>query len=389
MMNCLVCKAKIELLLDYGDMPLAGSHGVPCVEHARYPLKLYHCSNCLHMQVNPDAVPDDIFKQYTYQSGVSSALQQHFDSLAMLLCDYIEPGDVVVDVGCNDGTLIRSLEHYQMRAIGVDPSDVSRRSVPAGQLYNDYMTPATAERIIRDHSSSRPVMAVTACNVLAHTPNVHEMMQGIAMLLDEDGYLIIEVHSQHALLKDCQWDTVYHEHYSYFSLSSLERLLREYGFFLVNAAPINTHSGSLRVVASRRYFVPYPFELHLGHTAEIIALKETFAERAHSSRRLLYDLVVFMSADTLVAIYGAGGRSVLLVNWLHVADRVAVYDDASLRIGKTLPGTSLVVQKPPIRTQYHAYCIVSAWNYFEELRTRQPNYKGRWVKPLPALTIYS
>lgn len=346
------------------------------------------------MQTLQDVDPSILFSQYSYSSSSSPSLVQHFESLATQLASRYElTGRLCIDIGCNDGVFLKPLRRFGARVLGVDPSDVAEKSGLRHRfpVISKYLTPDVALDIKQSFGAPR---IVSACNVLAHVEDPHVLVQSIAALSVPETIVLIEVHYQGALLEGFQYDTVYHEHTCYYSLKSIERLLRDHGLRVSRVEFIPNHGGSIRVFAS------------LGSTRFSEISKESqresppdlvmFADGARSMRRALIEEVQYrVRQSNTIYGYGASGRGTILLNWCgFTPDEVyLVIDQSPLRVGKIIPGVGIPVRHVDevgpeggtgrfVLKEPDIY-LLTAWNYGRSIVSQHPFYQGRWLTPLP------
>lgn len=387
--QCRICRAPgLDLLIDYGQMPNAGAFaeaGDPRLD-ARYPLRLGICRLCGVMQTM-DCVPaDEIFRTYSYASSSSLALIDHFEALASILPLRVEAEPMTqdvthVDIGCNDGILIKPMIKRGFKSIGVDPSDVARSAGNLGgwDVIPEYLTADVARRIGK-------VDLVTACNVLAHTDDPHSLFEGVAMLLLEKGLFMCEVHSQLELVRQCQFDTVYHEHTLYYTLGGLARIAREHGLYLYDMENISTHSGSMRAWFTKGPRWQPTWNVTSQLKAERDINPDLFADQARAQRQRVSKILrgLALGGRTIDA-YGAAGRCTTLLNWCGLDRDVirVVIDRSPLRAGRLVPGVKVPIV-PPDRLIPDIY-LITAWNYAESIKKQHPSFSGIWAQPLPQL----
>lgn len=394
--TCRVCgSTELSLLIDYGTMPLAGSFLEPGDNGSNiaFPLRLARCSQCTLMQVLDTVPPEIIFTKYSYASSTTRTLVTHFSNMAMELAR-IADGELIVEFGCNDGVLLRPLISSGAKAIGVDPSDVALKA-SQGQgwpLINDFFLEEVANRIRHQHG---PAFIVTGNNVFAHTNDIHAIMWAVTSLLADDGLFIFEVHYQGDLLELVQFDTVYHEHISYYSLTSLSQLMSRHGLRIVDVNRIPIHAGSIRVTASRTTselrtspLVYQMLESEKGWNIEL------FVRRVRTRRLSLIKLVKDLNdAGRNVVAYGAAGRSTIMLNFCSLDRELVKYvvDMSPLRHGKLVPGVLTPIVPPEVfNDDLPDYAIMTAWNYEDEIVAKEQSYLeagGRFIVPLPQLRV--
>ena len=318
--HCLVCGSwNLHPLLDMGSQPLAERHG----DGPRYPLALLECRSCTLVQLSYVVPGPEVFPlEHPYASGNTRALREHFAGLAAGLSPLLAAEDLVVDIGANDGTLL-SCFGARVRRVGVEPTGQAAKCVAKGiTVCQEFFTPAAAKAIRERHG---PAKVITACNVLAHTRDVHGFMVGIGQLLADDGVLVVETHDLVSIEDGLQIDTIYHEHLFYYSLTSLSRLLGMHGLVVTQVEKIPTHGGSLRVFARRP-------RRDLADRAEVAA---------HALRRLLDEA----SAEGPIYGIGATTRATPLIWYAQIQDYLACVCEVpgSEKIGQAMPATSIPV----------------------------------------------
>ncbi len=254
---CQVCgHAPLANVLSLGYMPpvnqMVAIGEVPR-QQPWFPTDLLHCPRCELVQLGLAVDPVIIFPpEYPYTSGTTRVLRDNFAELyseASALLG-LAANDLVVDIGSNDGTLLANFKSGGHRVLGIEPTEVGRIAAGRGiPTLTRYFTPAAAAAVKAEHG---PARIVTAANCFAHIEDVHSIVEGILDLLADDGVFISESHYLVALLDRLQYDTIYHEHLRYYSLTSLVHLLDMHGLEVFHARPIPSHGGSIRVYAARR-----------------------------------------------------------------------------------------------------------------------------------------
>jgi methylation protein EvaC len=346
------------------------------------------------MQVLEVVDPEVIFRRYSYASSTTRTLIDHFEEMAG---DLVRLGDavgkVVVEFGCNDGVLIRPLRALGVIAVGVDPSDVAARASQeqGWPLISDYFTERSAKEVLRRFG---PARIVTANNTFAHADDLDSIMECVSAILDEDGLFVFEVHYQGDLIELVQFDTVYHEHLCYYSVTSLTHLLSRFDFRVVDVERIPIHSGSIRVVAARagqRGSTPIVFEILEKEKAwDIPRFQEHVATRRAELAHLVQEL---RRAGNAVVAYGAAGRATILLNYCGLGHDLIDYvvDMSPLRHGKLVPGVLIPIKPPEVfRAHFPEYALLTAWNYETEVICNEQPFLdagGKFIIPLPEVRI--
>jgi SAM-dependent methyltransferase len=396
--TCRTCGSEhLTLLVDYGDMPLAGGFLTrdELGYQASFPLRLARCDDCTLMQILDIVPPAEIFTQYSYVSSTTRTLVEHFARMGHeIVAAEQAAGRLVVEFGCNDGVLVRPMLEAGATVVGVDPSDVALRASRGGgwPLVQAYFDETAAARVKAEHG---PARIVTGNNVFAHVDDLHAIVRGVTTLLEDEGVFIFEVQYQGDLLALVQYDTVYHEHVCYHSLTALDRLLAAHGLRIVDVQRIPIHAGSVRVTAARLGTSRQPRPI-VGEMleAEKRWRVDRFAEQVEARRQSLRGLVTDLRrAGRRVAAYGAAGRSTTLLNYCGLGPELVEYviDMSPLRYGKYVPGVSIPIVPPDVfKEKPPDYAIMTAWNYEPEIVRKEQSFLangGRFIVPLPEVRI--
>jgi hypothetical protein len=397
---CQICgHAPLTSVLSLGYMPPVNQM-VPIGEVPRqqpwFPTNLLYCDNCELVQLGLAVDPVIIFPpEYPYTSGTTKLLRDNFaelysESSAML---ELGPQDLVIDIGSNDGTLLSNFKAGGHRVLGIEPTEVGKIAASRGiPTLMRYFTPATAAEVKREHG---PARVVTAANCFAHIEDVHAIVEGILELMTFDGVFISESHYLIGLLDRLQYDTIYHEHLRYYSLSSLAHLLAMHGLEVFHARPIPSHGGSIRVYAARRgaQRVRESVAKMLAREPRGEAMRARLATFRNdvmlSKLRLLSMLHGFKEKGARICGVSAPSRASTLVNYLGLDAAIIDYVceiAGSLKIGKCMPGTSIpVVEESRLFTDQPECAVVFSWHIADELapKLRAKGYRGKLVTPLP------
>jgi hypothetical protein len=249
---CRYCGSKkLTKFLSLGDQPPSNSFISPdkVKSEKRYPLDVYLCRSCFLSQLI-DVVPAEIiFDEYLYLSSSSKALKDHYANLAKILTERfgLKSGDVVVDIGCNDGILLEGYNLSGLVRLGVEPSKVAEIAVGAGfEVYKSFFGLKTAKAIVKKHKTAK---VVTATNVFAHVDNIASFVMGLPALLGDDGVFVIEAPYLIDLIDKTLFDTIYHEHLCYLSLTPMVSFLKRFGLevFDIERVPFGASGPAIRV----------------------------------------------------------------------------------------------------------------------------------------------
>ena len=398
--SCQVCgHAPLDYVLSLGYMPPVNQM-VPVGQVPRqlpwFPTTLLHCRNCELVQLGLAVDPVIIFPpEYPYTSGTTKLLRDNFADLQRESAAMLGLGqqDLVVDIGSNDGTLLSNFQKGGQRVLGIEPTDVgdlaNQRGIPT---IKRYFGTEVAREVKREYG---PASMVTAANCFAHIEDVHAIVDGVVEMLKDDGVFVTESHYLIPLLDTLQYDTIYHEHLRYYSLTSLKHLFEMHGLEVFHARPIPSHGGSIRVYAAR----------HGAHTVQdgvrrMLAAEprgEAMAKRLATFRhdvilsklRLLAMLRDLKEKGARVAGISAPSRASTMVNYVGLDEGLIDYVceiAGSLKIGKCMPGTQIpVVDEAKLYSDQPDCAVIFSWHIADELapKLKAKGFRGQLITPLP------
>ncbi len=404
--RCRLCgKPLTHTFVDLGMSPLCESY-VPSdrLDEAEtfYPLHVRQCASCLLVQL-PAYVPgEDIFSDYAYFSSYSDSWVAHARHFASEMVDRLGLGaeSLVTEVASNDGYLLQHFVQAGIPVLGVEPAanvaDAARdRGVPT---VVEFLGPETGAEIARRHGSAD---LVVANNVLPHVPDIRGFARGLRLLVKETGVVTLEFPHLLRLIERRQFDTIYHEHYSYLSLLTASRALATAGLRVVDVEQLETHGGSLRVHARPVEAAGEPAtrvkQLADEEDRAGLGTLEGHAGFAAAVLKVRSDLTRFLLAAAArgrsVVGYGAPGKGNTLLNYCGIRSDLLAYtvDRSSFKQGKYLPGTHIPIYPPEhIAETRPDFVLVLPWNLRDEL-TQQLSFVrdwgGRLVFPIPCLDI--
>jgi SAM-dependent methyltransferase len=394
----------LEVVLDLGPMPLA--NGLLDEDdldepEARYPLALAFCVRCQLAQITETVPPDRMFREYAYFSSVSDEMVEHARRIAERMIDRSNLGatSLVIELASNDGYL---LQHYVARGIpvlGIDPArNIAEAATARGiPTMAEFFDAGVAEDL---RHSGRLADVVHANNVLAHVPDLHGFIAGIATVLKPNGVAVIETPYVRDLVERLEFDTIYHEHVFYFSVSSLVRVFGDHGLVVADVERIPIHGGSLRVFVTRAgVTLPSPAvtglledETRLGVTG--IDYFSEFAARVEALGADLRDLLAGMKEHgRSIAGYGAAAKGAILLNAFGIGTDTLdfVADRSPHKQGRYMPGVRIpVVPAERLLESMPDACLLLAWNFADEILAQQSEYRGRggtFILPVPKPTV--
>jgi len=406
---CLSCGAPLRhTLIDLGEQPLANAYLVreqlEAGDEPRYPLHARICADCLLVQVEKVVSPAEIFSDYAYFSSYSPSWLAHCSDYARTVTDRLGlgPDSMVIEVASNDGHLLANFVSSGMPVLGVEPAaNVAKVAVEGGVPTEVafFGRPCAAEITGRGVSAD----LVVANNVLAHVPDLEDFVGGLAAILKPSGVLTVEVPHLLRMIEGTEFDTIYHEHLSYFSLLAARDVLARRGLRVFDVDELTTHGGSLRIWASRLDAAKAWPEtaavervLETERAAGLHSL-EGYREFAPRVESLLADLRRFLrdakAAGERVAAYGAAAKGNTLLNTAEVTTEEIGYvvDRSPHKQGRFLPGSHLPILEPDhVRDDRPDYLLVLPWNLRDEITAQMADVRKwgcRFVVPVPRLEV--
>jgi SAM-dependent methyltransferase len=363
-----------------------------------YPLDCYLCLECGHLQ-NLDVVdPDVLFRDYTYRTSVSLGLVEHFKRYAHLVVESvgISKGSLVVEIGSNDGSLLKAFKNEGMRVQGIDPArDIAASATAEGvPTVADFFTSELARKIKAEQGEAK---LFCANNVFAHIDNMADVVKGIRLLLADDGVFVFEVSYIVDMIDNMVFDTIYHEHVSHHALIPLETFLNKHDMSLFNVERTSTKGGSIRAFAqpkstgerprSEAYLKLIAEEERRGITRPKI-YRDWF-DAIEKRKRAVLNLLDNARADgKIVAAYGASTTTTTLLYHFELEGRLKfILDDNPLKQGRFSPGAHIpVLSSAMLATERPDIVVILAWIYAEPILKRNEAYiaaGGRFLVPLP------
>lgn len=399
---CRVCRGRdLTKVLSLGPQPLANSFLRAedlAAPEPFFPLDVWFCGTCGLVQLRDVVAPEVMFKHYLYASSTSPAFVEHMRGLAQEVAKLrgLRPGDLAVDIGSNDGILLRHFKDLGARVLGVDPAEnIAALATKQGlETWPRLFDLATARDIV---AQKGPARVITACNVFAHVDDVHALLEAVKAALEPDGAFVIEVPYLVDLLDQRLFDTVYHEHLSYFALAPLVRLMRDHGLEVVDVRRVPSHGGSLRVTSKRQGAAGKPSDsvaqlqtLERDRHLASRATYEAFARAVEENKRRLRDLLAAEKArGRRIAGYGAPAKGNTLLNTFGIGTETLEYivDDSPLKQGLHTPGTHIpVVPASQLQQDPPDDVLILAWNFAGPILERLAPLRARGVRcilPVP------
>ncbi|MGD0501197.1 MAG: class I SAM-dependent methyltransferase [Steroidobacteraceae bacterium] len=404
---CRACGGRLSVTMaDLGLQPPSNAFLASMSEarhEKRYPLRAKVCEACKLVQVDYDVAPEELFGNYVYFSSYSDEWLAHAKRYADMARRRfgLGPGSLVVELASNDGYLLKNFVDEGIPVLGIDPSDTVARA--AGKIGVPTLVEFFGESVARRLASEgRHADLIIGNNVLAHVPRLNDFVAGIATLLKPTGTVTIEFPHLLKLIEHVEFDTIYHEHFSYLSLYSIERVFARHGLRIYEAEELPTHGGSLRIFAastSRDGLEDGARLKGLRAREEAagladLATYQRFAARVEVCRKSLLDFLAGAKREgRTVAAYGAAAKGNTLLNFCNVTtdDISMVADRNPHKQSKFLPGTHIPVVTPEdLMRARPDFVLILPWNLQGEIRRQLAgiaDWGGRFVVPVPVATI--
>lgn len=360
-------------------MPLAGMFCATKEEALRapvFPLTWVHCDVCGLVQVREDVSDSYLFSKYNYSSSTVGGLVRHFEGYAEFLSErYKGSAITLLEIGCNDGVLLNRLPS-SWRLLGCDPSDVA--AAAAKDARYDFLHRPFNLEAVSGNNLENSIDVVTGSNCLAHISDLKGVFEAVWRALRTGGQLWIEVHDLNALLDGAQWDTIYHEHKVEWSEDSLKQVLGRVGFTHRETLRTPMHGGALRICFEkgndRASLPPSAVAVPSG----LATLRRAYESRYETSAAR--ELLELSRRGEKFAAYGAAGRANVYLNQMKELRFDYIVDESPLRMNKYIPQVATPIVAPStLQENPVPACLVTAWNYRDDIVRKNPGHKGRWL----------
>ncbi len=404
--KCVLClKGEIKIFVNLGKSPLANnliSQKNVSKKEKKYPLLLGKCKKCNHVQLHTLVEPKNMFDNYLYLSSASSTLEKHLTSIPKSInrVNKIKKNDLVVDIGSNDATLLKGYKKFKAKTIGVEPAKNLAKFYKGKKitLINDYFNIRTAKKIKNKYGKAK---IITATNVFPHLQDLKSFATAINILLDSEGVLLIEAHYLKNLLNDVAFDTIYHEHTSYWSINAAREYFKMNNLELFHVDQLPIHHGQIRCWVCKKNMRKISNSLR----RQILAEKKqkicedssliNFKKKTLNIKRNLNNFIKKIKKRNEILIgYGAPAKATTLTSFLDInTDKLSfIVDKNPLKQKKFLPGSRIPIYSPDYIDKYKPkYIFNFAWNFLDEILKQNKlflRYGGKIVNPIPKFKIY-
>jgi SAM-dependent methyltransferase len=403
--SCRSCgHADLIQVLSLGHVPLANAlltaeelHG----KEERFPLELYFCPQCALAQIGETVPPQRLFRDYTYASSFSDTMIEHARTLveALIARQGLNLASLVVEVASNDGYLLQFYKARGIPVLGIEPAAniaelaIKTKGIPTlVEFFDEHLAQRLAAR-------GQFADIIHAHNVFAHVPDPNAFVGGVKQLLKPDGLAVIEAPYVRDLITKLEFDTIYHEHFSYYSLSSVEALCRRHGLMIHDVELVPIHGGSLRLFIAHagRPASPRVGELLAKERSEGLLTFDYYRDFANRVARLKQQLLELLQRlkkqGRRIAAYGASAKGSTLMNAFGIDGRLIdfVVDRSHLKQGRFTPGNHLPILPPQALLERRPdYVLLLTWNFAAEILAQQDEFRrcgGKFIVPVPEVAV--
>jgi len=419
--DCRLCHGPIHKVLELKDTALAnefvkspfekqGEFDLTAIKQEVFPLGLWKCEKCCHLQLPIVVDPNRLFSNYVYVAGTSPVFVKHFEEYSKTCIDLasLTADDFVIDIGSNDGTLLKFFKKHGVKVLGIDPAiDISKKANEEGiETLNHFFTYSLSEIIKNKYGKAK---LITANNVFAHADDLSDILSGVTNLLTDDGVFIFEVSYLVDVINNNLFDTIYHEHLSYHHLYPLLNFIERYHLRIFDAHRVNTHGGSIRVYcrfnqpsslsSSLKQLLDQEYELGLCPHSDPLNGYDAIAGLNYKINKLSQDLKSYLLQEkidgSLIAGFGAPAKATtLMYQFGFDKDLISfIIDDSPLKQGLYSPGLHIpVVPSSWLYEKKPDVVVILAWNFAESIIKNHRRYLdegGIFIIPIPEFKIIS
>lgn len=411
---CRSCAAReLQLILSLGRTPLANALLTAeqlAETELTFPLELVFCPACSLVQITETVPPEQLFREYFYLSSFSDTMLRHAEELTGRLTRArgLDANSLVMEVASNDGYLLQYYKRAGVPVLGIEPAtNIARiateeRGIPT---VCEFFGEALATKLA---GQGQRADVIHANNVLAHIADLNGFVRGLEILLKDEGVAVIEAPYVKEMIDHCEFDTIYHEHLCYFSLTALDSLFRRHGLRIRDVEVLPIHGGSLLIVAGKERAVVEAQEKDGGVSESVTRMLEEEAawgvggmefyrgfgqEVARLRDELLALLGKLKAEGKRIAVYGASAKGSTLLNYFRLGRETLdfVVDRSTVKQGYYTPGTHLPIRAPEtLLTEMPDYVLLLTWNFADEILAQQAAYRergGRFILPIPEVKI--
>ena len=399
--KCRLCSDKrFGLVLDLGKQPPSNSFLTRenlTNKERDFPLRLYICKKCYHLQLLDVVDKKHLFSNYHYLTSANKPIIEHFEKYANDVYNKIlkkREDPFVIEIGSNDGTLLKKILKYKVNVLGIEPAKnlakISRKSkIPTE---NDFFNIQLATKV----SKKRKADLIIANNVLGHIDNLHEFLTAVLEVLKDNGVFVFEVPHALNLIQKLEFDTIYHEHISYFSIIPLLRWLKSFNLEINDVEKKNVHGGTIRVYVSKRgkFKIKKSVEkikiIEKKYGMNKMRIYNIFTKKVVNLRKDLLKKINVLKKNNELFGYGAPAKGNVLLNYCKIDNNILdfITDTTKMKQGKYTPGSKIKIISPKIISKKGTRCValLLAWNYNLAIINKERNFLkrgGEFLIPIP------
>ena len=404
--NCRFCNANLVSFCDLGNSPLANSFlkkDQLQTKEIFYPLHAYICEFCLLVQLDEFESPQNIFSDYAYFSSYSKTWLKHCQDYTNQITSRfkLDNNKKVIEIASNDGYLLKYFKDKNIPVLGIEPAEnIANVAESSGvRTIKSFFNSKLAHKLAGDGEQADLMICN---NVLAHVPNLNDFIAGLKILLKPDGILTLEFPSLMKLIEQNQFDTIYHEHFSYFSLLTVEKIFLYHGLILFDVDELNTHGGSLRIYVKHQENTKNPISKNLSRVKlteknkglDKLSFYLNFTHQVEETKQQLYNFLNEKKREgSFIAAYGAPAKGNTLLNFCEIGVDLIDYtvDLNPRKQGNFLPGTHIPIFHPDkIKSTMPDYLLILPWNIKNEIIEQMKfinKWGGKFIIPIPKVFI--
>ncbi|MHA1797992.1 MAG: methyltransferase domain-containing protein [Candidatus Helarchaeota archaeon] len=405
-LSCRSCGNKeLKKIISFGDMPLANSlvkaEKINEIEK-KFPLELVFCPKCSLIQINETIEPEILFGEYLYFSSYSETMLRHSKALVEKIIKQrqLTNKNLIIEIASNDGYLLQYFKPFHIPVLGIEPAkNIAKVAEEKGiPTLCAFFNTETATKL---RNENKLADVIIGNNVLAHVANLNDFVEGVKILLKEDGIGIFEFPYVKEMIDKNEFDTIYHEHLCYYSLSSVSNLFKQHDMIIVDIERTDIHGGSLRIYVMLKRDdnkvspkVEHLLKEELENGLNKIEYYQNFAEKVKILGKDLKNLLIKLKTEgNSIAAYGAAAKGCILLNYFKIGNDLIdfVVDKNPHKQGLYMPGYHIPILKTEkIIENKPDYLLILAWNFANEIIKQQEKYRkrgGKFIIPIPEIKV--